>query len=141
MNANITQLKDAGSSDAQRGGITWRSGRRRRQPLLRLPGGGGGAATGPSDEALAVEDLEYAGHAAHLALEVPRVVVGQGGGGGAAHPGGHVDELSLSAARSGAERCRTIAGSHSGATTGVTRPAPGGATDGSRPEEEKVPRR
>jgi len=65
--------------------IAWWSGRRR-QPLLRLPGG---AATGPSDEPLAVEDLEDAGHAPHLALEVPRVVR-QAAGGGAAHPGGHL---------------------------------------------------
>jgi hypothetical protein len=53
---------------------------------LRLPGG---AATGPSDEPLAVEDLEDAGHAPHLALEVPRVVR-QAAAGGAADPGGHL---------------------------------------------------
>lgn len=80
---------------------------------MRLPGG---AATGPSDEPLAVEDLEYAGHAPHLALEVPRVV-----GQAAAHPGGHLHKLSLLSARSGGAerraRCRTIAGSHSDATT------------------------
>lgn len=60
---------------------------------MRLPGG---AATGPGDEALAVEDLEYAGHAPHLALEVPRVV-GQCGGGGAAaaHPRGHVSTFAF----------------------------------------------
>lgn len=44
---------------------------------MRLPPGGAG------DEALAVEDLEYSGHAPHLAVEAPRVV------GGAAHPRRH----------------------------------------------------
>jgi len=39
------------------------------------------------DEPLAVEDLEYAGHAPHLPVEVPRVV---GEGGGAAHPRRHL---------------------------------------------------
>lgn len=82
----------------------WRSrSRRRRQPLVRLALPGGLAAGGPSDETLAVEDLEYAGHAPHLALEVPRVV-GQAGG-GAAHPRGR-HRLPVRACASASPICR-----------------------------------
>jgi hypothetical protein len=95
--------------------VTWRSGRRRRQSLLRLPGG---AAAGPGDEPLAVEDLENAGHAAESALEAPRVAV-------AKRHGGHLRELAVGPVRRSAA-CRTIAAFRRDDRCGRR----GGATDG-----------
>lgn len=113
---------------------------------MRLPLPGGLAAGGPSDETLAVEDLEYAGHAAHLALEVPRVV-GQAGG-GAAHPRGRhrlpvracasasLPKLSLSAPDHQARDGVRSAGRSPALIRGPTT-----ATDVARPAAEKLPRR